>query len=142
MGRPESQKDSLLCECYYISGGNAFWNQKNCNSTQQWICQFAPEAITSERIEIYDKSMMQHTISSGLSNDESDDETSLRTKDSFCEEYEWNGVTIPRTLACSEAKIPCPDPENIIGKQLPHYEFTNIILLIFLQCFTRNKFVP
>ncbi|KAL3994676.1 7 transmembrane receptor (Secretin family) protein [Acanthocheilonema viteae] len=34
---------------------------------------------------------------------------------SFCEEYEWNGVIIPRTLACSETQIPCPDHENTIG---------------------------
>uniref|UniRef100_A0A8R1TJV8 G_PROTEIN_RECEP_F2_4 domain-containing protein n=1 Tax=Onchocerca volvulus TaxID=6282 RepID=A0A8R1TJV8_ONCVO len=45
----------------------------------------------------------------------SDDETTLRTKHSFCEEYEWNGVTVPRTLACTETKIPCPDSENIVG---------------------------
>ncbi|CAG9536866.1 unnamed protein product [Cercopithifilaria johnstoni] len=41
--------------------------------------------------------------------------TNFRRKRSFCEEYEWDGVTIPRTLACSETQIPCPDHENTIG---------------------------
>ncbi|KAM3719272.1 Latrophilin-like protein [Dirofilaria immitis] len=121
MDRLGSLKDSLFCECYCINGRSAFWNQRSCNSSQQWICQFAPELTAFEPTEIYNKFMEQHTISHGLSNDESassrtlDDETNFRSKRSFCEEYEWNGIIVPRTLICSETQILCPDPENIIG---------------------------
>uniref|UniRef100_A0A1I7VX01 EGF-like domain-containing protein n=1 Tax=Loa loa TaxID=7209 RepID=A0A1I7VX01_LOALO len=113
--------DSSLCECYYISRRNAFWSQRNCNSSQQWVCQFAPE---SKPTEIYDKFVEQHAIVDGLTNVESaasstaDDETSLRMKRSFCEEYDWDGITVPRTLACTETQIPCPDPENTIESLL------------------------
>ncbi|EFO20942.1 hypothetical protein LOAG_07548 [Loa loa] len=57
--------DSSLCECYYISRRNAFWSQRNCNSSQQWVCQFAPE---SKPTEIYDKFVEQHAIVDGLTN--------------------------------------------------------------------------
>uniref|UniRef100_A0A183CYP1 GAIN domain-containing protein n=1 Tax=Gongylonema pulchrum TaxID=637853 RepID=A0A183CYP1_9BILA len=34
---------------------------------------------------------------------------------SYCEEYQWRGITVPRTRACSTARITCPDPEHTVG---------------------------
>uniref|UniRef100_A0A915PTL3 Uncharacterized protein n=1 Tax=Setaria digitata TaxID=48799 RepID=A0A915PTL3_9BILA len=117
----EMPLNGSLCECYYITNNNAFWSQRNCSSSQQWVCQFAPEIVTFRPTEIYDKLMEQRIVFSGISNVESvtsvsDNQRSLRMKRSFCEKYEWNGITFPRTLACSVVQIPCPDPENTIAK--------------------------
>uniref|UniRef100_A0A0R3RJM4 Latrophilin Cirl n=1 Tax=Elaeophora elaphi TaxID=1147741 RepID=A0A0R3RJM4_9BILA len=52
---------------------------------------------------------------SSAANNSAKDETNFRRKRPFCEEYDWHGITVPRTSACSETQIPCPDHENTIG---------------------------
>uniref|UniRef100_A0A0R3RJM3 C-type lectin domain-containing protein n=1 Tax=Elaeophora elaphi TaxID=1147741 RepID=A0A0R3RJM3_9BILA len=54
-----SRGDSSICECYYITNRRAFWNQRSCNSSQQWICQFAPKTRSTK---------MQHASFIGLQN--------------------------------------------------------------------------
>ncbi|VDM95826.1 unnamed protein product [Thelazia callipaeda] len=43
------------------------------------------------------------------------DEQNFNEEHTFCEEYQWNGIIIPRTSTCSKVQIPCPDPINTIG---------------------------
>uniref|UniRef100_A0AAF5PXH9 GPS domain-containing protein n=1 Tax=Wuchereria bancrofti TaxID=6293 RepID=A0AAF5PXH9_WUCBA len=90
---------SSFCGCYYITSRSAFWSQRSCNSSQQWVCQFAPE---TQFTEVHNKFMEQHTIFNRLSNVER-----------F--EWKWDGITVPRTMACNEIEIPCPDSKNTIG---------------------------
>ncbi|VDK67357.1 unnamed protein product [Litomosoides sigmodontis] len=112
MDKLERLEYKTFCKCYRISNKAAFWSQRSCNSSQQWVCQFAPNLRQFRSTEI---------VFNGLSDVESaesnpvEDGANFRRKRSFCEEYEWNGVTIPRTLACNERQMPCPDHENTIG---------------------------
>ncbi|VDO23446.1 unnamed protein product [Brugia timori] len=68
---------SSFCDCYYITSRRAFWNQRNCNSSQQWVCQFAPE---TQSTEVHNKFMKQHTIFNRLWN---------------VERFEWKVQQVP-----------------------------------------------
>ncbi|VDN81602.1 unnamed protein product [Brugia pahangi] len=56
---------SSFCDCYYITSRRAFWNQRNCNSSQQWVYQFEPE---TQSTEVHNKFMKQHIIFNRLWN--------------------------------------------------------------------------
>lgn len=43
-------EDKSLCKCYCIGEEITFWSQGSCNSSQQWICQFAPKTRSTEII--------------------------------------------------------------------------------------------
>ncbi|VIO94192.1 Uncharacterized protein BM_BM1739 [Brugia malayi] len=64
---------------------------------------------------VYGDIVISATTQNGAGSSTAQDGTNLRRKRSFCEEFEWDGIIVPRTLACSEIEIPCPDPENTIG---------------------------
>ncbi|CAG9536867.1 unnamed protein product [Cercopithifilaria johnstoni] len=59
MDRPERLEYNSSCECYCITDKTAFWSKRRCNSSQQWICEFAPKTQSTET---------QHTIFNGSSN--------------------------------------------------------------------------
>ncbi|KHN75537.1 Latrophilin-3 [Toxocara canis] len=42
-------------------------------------------------------------------------DSSDSTEQSFCEEQEWDGLRFPRTPACQQVTLPCPNPETTIG---------------------------
>ncbi|VDM38794.1 unnamed protein product [Toxocara canis] len=42
-------------------------------------------------------------------------DSSDSTEQSFCEQQEWDGLRFPRTPACQQVTLPCPNPETTIG---------------------------
>ncbi|EJW87923.1 hypothetical protein WUBG_01164, partial [Wuchereria bancrofti] len=79
---------SSFCGCYYITSRSAFWSQRSCNSSQQWVCQFAPE---TQFTEVHNKFMEQHTIFNRLSN---------------VERFEWKVPQVP--LVAKDCNLPGP----------------------------------
>ncbi|VDM81363.1 unnamed protein product [Strongylus vulgaris] len=43
----------------------------------------------------------------------------------YCNAETRKGILYPKTRACTEARLPCPDPENIMGT-LMIYEFKKL----------------
>ncbi|VDK32479.1 unnamed protein product [Gongylonema pulchrum] len=65
MGESDRSSNESQCKCFYVTNANAIWSNTNCDSLQQWVCEFAPESSTPRPIECYSKPTEQAVVFNG-----------------------------------------------------------------------------
>ncbi|PAV90498.1 hypothetical protein WR25_27150 isoform B [Diploscapter pachys] len=106
------------CIVLSFSGNSMSYNSVSCTSDANSICQSVPLSPS-------DAAHPRPSQSPPLQKEEKqtvfkgaalpDIPSSLRSSNKFCKEGTVKGIKFPKTMVCTEATVPCPDPDRIMG---------------------------
>ncbi|KAK0395881.1 hypothetical protein QR680_001472 [Steinernema hermaphroditum] len=129
------------CGYYNSSSQSHVWSTDHCDSRKNWVCEFSPLDNSPRPREELPKDFGKSRVFKGSSRIMSTllflrlalntfqfsdpivsdamrpigDPQDLFGEGPFCPEITWNGLQFPRTRACAEAVVRCPDEDTVEG---------------------------
>uniref|UniRef100_A0A7I4Y1W5 Latrophilin-like protein 2 n=2 Tax=Haemonchus contortus TaxID=6289 RepID=A0A7I4Y1W5_HAECO len=108
LSRPNS------CVAYVVSGGMAHWNSLPCDIPANYLCAFPPQEPARKREDAPPPKEEPKVVFEGTKPAPAVGEIFAPAK--YCDAEKRKGIQYPKTRACTEARVACPDPETITGE--------------------------
>lgn len=101
------------CGAYLVSGGTARWQSVPCDVSANYLCAFPPLGPERSREPAPPPVEERKVVFEGSRPPPAVGEIFGPAK--YCDEETRKGVRYPKTRACTEARVSCPDPDIITG---------------------------
>ncbi|EYC05241.1 hypothetical protein Y032_0083g1661 [Ancylostoma ceylanicum] len=96
-----------------VSGGRARWTSRPCEAAAYYLCAFTPIGAERSQEDARPTTEEPKIVFEGSRLPPAVGEIFAPAK--FCDEETRKGIRYPKTRACTEARVQCPDPDNIVG---------------------------
>ncbi|TMS35584.1 hypothetical protein L596_002956 [Steinernema carpocapsae] len=105
--------EQVGCGYYESLSQTLKWSTGSCEARNNWVCEFSPLDDSPRPTEPLPRDFGESRVFTGTGS--ASDSKDLFGEGPFCSEVTWQNLHFPKTRACAEAVVRCPDENEVEG---------------------------